>query len=53
MNAKKAKRMRQRLRASGYDPSAVEKIEQQSGRIVLAPESGRSIYRRIKQLGIE
>lgn len=53
MNARKAKRIRQRLRAAGHDPSQVEKLAQPNGRIVIVPDSGRSIYRRIKQLGIE
>lgn len=53
MNAKKAKRIRQRLRASGYTPTQDEKRQLPNGRIVNEPESGRSIYRRIKQLGIE
>jgi hypothetical protein len=53
MNAKRAKIIRRRLRESGLNFQDVERIEQKNGRIVIVPECGKSIYRRIKQLGID
>lgn len=54
MNAKKAKLIRQRLRAGRIDAKdKVLLVPRSGGTAFNDPESGRSIYRQFKKLGIE
>lgn len=53
MNAKRAKKIRQRLRASGYDETDNASTSQPLQQRTLVPDCGRSICRRLKQLGID
>ena len=54
MNAKKAKQIRQKLRASNIDVREAMYTRSNNGSNThfLEPESPRSIYRRLKELGL-
>ncbi|WP_191058010.1 hypothetical protein [Geminicoccus harenae] len=58
MNAKQAKRIRQALRRHGLDPNSSSTVADASlpgitGTQRLQPDSGRSVYRRLKQLNLD
>ncbi|WP_159711559.1 hypothetical protein [Geminicoccus flavidas] len=58
MNAKQAKRIRQALRLHGLEPTSSSTVADASlpgiaGTRRLQPDSGRSVYRRLKQLNLD